>query len=59
MRSSAPTSGTSIPAVYPLANTPAFHSAGDMGESFANVGLGDVDYLRLLGELGHYQRRAR
>ncbi len=41
-------------ALYPLANTPAFHSASDMGSDFAHVGLGDDNYFQLVEELAHY-----
>ncbi len=40
-------------ALYPLANTSAFHSASDMGSDFAHVGLGDANYSQLLLALSH------
>ncbi len=41
-------------AVYPLANTPAFHSATSMGSDFAHVGLGspNVDVLSVMLDAG-------
>ncbi len=41
-------------ALYPLGDTPAFQNASAMGSDFAHVGLGDANYLQLLGELGNY-----
>ena len=35
-------------AVYPFANTPAFHTAANMGSDFAHVGLGDPNPAQLL-----------
>ncbi len=35
--------GAFNPLLYPLANTPAFHSAASMGTDFAHVGLGSPD----------------
>ena len=35
------------PQIYPLAATPAFHSATSMGSDFAHVGLGSPDMNRL------------
>ncbi len=40
-------SATSNLALYPLANTAAFHNAASMGSDFAHVGLGSGDFGRL------------
>ena len=45
-------------ALYPLANTSAFHTAGDLGSDFAHVGLGDANYPQLLRALAHYTPEA-
>ncbi|HET7924703.1 MAG TPA: protease pro-enzyme activation domain-containing protein [Rhodanobacteraceae bacterium] len=39
--------GDANQALYPLANTPAFHNAASMGSDFAHVGLGSGDFGRM------------
>ncbi len=40
-------------ALYPFANTSAFHTASDMGSDFSHVGLGDANYAQLALALAH------